>query len=181
MSIESIKIRPADPYADAEMLARLARETFYDAFHAHPKNAPEDLAVYMSEAFSFERISAELIDEKSLFLIAESDGQAVGYARMIFESREREVSAEKPVELNRLYAKTEFIGRGVGRKLMDECFKIALERGCDAMWLGVWEFNPRARRFYEKLGFREIGSHVFQLGSDAQTDLLMQKNLSPGV
>ena len=60
---------------------------------------------------------------------------------------------------------------------MDECFKIAQENKCDVMWLGVWEYNPRAIRFYEKHGFVEVGSHVFQLGKDPQIDLLMQKKL----
>jgi ribosomal protein S18 acetylase RimI-like enzyme len=60
---------------------------------------------------------------------------------------------------------------------MEECFEIAKEKGCDVMWLGVWEFNPRAQRFYEKHGFRVVGSHVFQLGADPQTDLLMQRKI----
>ena len=91
---------------------------------------------------------------------------------------EEPVTAERPVELCRLYSTTEFIGKGVGQALMDECLKLARERNCDVMWLGVWEFNPRAQRFYEKQGFRIVGEHVFQLGSDPQTDHLMQIELA---
>ncbi|MGI8542688.1 MAG: GNAT family N-acetyltransferase [Aridibacter sp.] len=162
---------------DADMLTELAYTTFYDAFQDYPQNAPEDMAAYMEEAFSLETISAELNEQDSIFLIAEIEGEAVGYAKVMFGSVEEEINAEKPVELNRLYAKQEFLGKGIGQKLMDECFEIAAENNCDVMWLGVWEYNLRAKRFYEKLGFYEVGSHVFLLGSDPQIDLLMQKEI----
>lgn len=162
---------------DSEMLTDLAYKTFWDAFHAHPKNAPEDLADYMRKAFNLETIRGELAEENSIFLIAEIENEPVGYAKIMLGSREPEITGENPVELNRLYSKQEFLGKGIGARLMDECFRIAGEFNCDVMWLGVWEFNPRAQAFYRKYGFREVGKHIFQLGSDAQTDLLMQKEI----
>ena len=162
---------------NAEMLADLSRQTFYDAFYAHPKNAPEDLASYMKEAFSLEQTRRELSENDSVFLFAEIENEVAGYAKIIFGSREGGISAIKPIELNRLYSHQKFLGKGVGQALMDECFTIARENNCDAMWLGVWEFNPRAQAFYHKYGFREVGRHVFQLGSDPQIDLLMQREI----
>lgn len=173
--MEEVKIRRAD-LEDAEMLAELSRKTFWDAFHENPKNAPEDMADYMNSAFNVGQIRKELADEKAIFLIAEIENEAVGYAKLSLGSREPEITAEKPIELVRLYSKQEFLGKGIGAKLMDECFEFAGKNGCDAMWLGVWEFNPRAQAFYRKYGFYEVGKHIFQLGSDAQTDILMQKN-----
>jgi ribosomal protein S18 acetylase RimI-like enzyme len=41
-------------------------------------------------------------------------------------------------------------------------------------WLGVWEDNHRAIRFYEKNGFEKFDSHPFILGESKQTDLLMK-------
>lgn len=161
--------------ADAEMLTDLAFTTFYDAFAEHPKNAPHDLADYMAKAFSLEQITAELADPNSIFLIAEVHGETAGYAKLILQSTEPDIVGEEPVELSRLYSHQKFLGQGVGQALMDACFERALEEGCDSMWLGVWEHNPRAKRFYEKNGFTEVGSHTFLLGSDPQTDLLMQK------
>lgn len=174
--MSEIKIRQA-AIQDAGMLARLAYKTFWDAFREHPKNAPEDLADYMRKAFNLEQIRRELSDRNSIFLIAEIAGETVGYAKIKIGSVEPGISATKPVELCRLYSKQEFLGKGVGARLMEECFDAAKNLNCDAMWLGVWEYNPRARRFYEKYGFREVGKHVFQLGSDAQTDLLMQREI----
>jgi len=172
----SIKIRQA-VLEDAELLTDLAYTTFWDAFHEHPKNAPHDLEAYMQTAFSVEQIASELADEKALFLVADYGGELAGYAKLIFESTEPDIIAEWPVELSRLYSHQKFLGKGVGQTLMDACFDRAIEAGRDVIWLGVWEYNPRAQRFYEKNGFRVVGSHVFLLGKDAQTDILMQREL----
>lgn len=174
--MNTITIRDAEQ-SDAEPLTDLAYITFWDAFHEHPKNAPDDLEAYMAEAFSRKTIEAELKTPNNIFRIAEIDGEAAGYAKLTVGAIEEGITAERPIELNRLYSHQRFLGKGVGQALMDECFAAARELGCDVMWLGVWEFNPRAQRFYEKNGFRVVGSHVFLLGSDPQTDLLMQREL----
>jgi GNAT superfamily N-acetyltransferase len=174
--MQEIEIRKAT-IEDAEMLTDLAYKTFWDAFHDHPKNAPDDLADYMTNAFSLEQVKRELDDKNSIFLIAEIAGDPVGYAKLVVDYIEPGITATKPIELNRLYSAQEFLGKGVGAALMEECFTVAKDLGSDAMWLGVWEYNPRAQRFYEKYGFREVGKHTFLLGSDAQTDLLMQKEI----
>ncbi len=162
---------------DAELLTELSYATFWDAFAEHPKNAPDDLAHYMREAFNVEQIAAELAEPNSLFLIAEIASSPAGYAKLNFATTEDGITATCPIELARLYAHQEYIGKGVGQNLMDACFELARDRGHDVMWLGVWEYNPRAQRFYEKNGFRQVGKHIFQLGSDPQTDLLMQRDV----
>jgi ribosomal protein S18 acetylase RimI-like enzyme len=162
---------------DAKLLTDLAYTTFWDAFAHHPKNAPDDLNHYMRQAFNHEQIASELTDAKNIFLIAEIDGEAAGYSKIVIDYIEPGITAERPVELSRLYSHQRHLGQGVGQSLMDACFERARAEGRDVMWLGVWEFNPRAQRFYEKNGFRIVGSHVFQLGEDPQTDLLMQKEL----
>ena len=174
--MSSIEIRQATA-ADAKVLTDLAYTTFWDAFAHHPKNAPDDLNHYMRQAFNHDQIAAELEDERCIFLIAEIEGEPAGYAKLINDLIEPGITAERPVELNRLYSHQQFLGKGIGQALMDACLERARAEGRDVMWLGVWEFNPRAQRFYEKNGFRMVGSHVFQLGEDAQTDLLMQREL----
>ena len=162
---------------DAKSLTDLSYTTFWDAFAHHPKNAPDDLAYYMRQAFNLEQITQELSDPKAIFLIAEIDGEPAGYAKLILDNTEHGISAEKPIELNRLYSQQKFLGQGVGQTLMDSCFELAQKEGFDTIWLGVWEFNPRAQRFYEKNGFSFVGKHTFVLGTDPQTDLLMQKEI----
>lgn len=173
---DQIHIRQATP-EDAKPLTDLAYTTFWDAFAHHPKNAPEDLNHYMRQAFNLEQIAAELTDERSIFLIAEIEDKPAGYAKLIVESTEEGITAMRPIELSRLYSHQEYLGKGVGQNLMDACFGYARTNGHDVMWLGVWEYNPRAQAFYTKNGFREVGRHTFQLGSDPQTDLLMQREL----
>lgn len=162
---------------DAKTLTDLAYTTFWDAFAAHPKNAPDDLNHYMRQAFNIEQITAELADEKSIFLLAEIEGELAGYSKLILDTIEPGITATLPIELSRLYSQQKFLGKGVGQTLMDACFERAKADGRDVIWLGVWEYNPRAQRFYEKNGFRVVGSHTFQLGNDPQTDLLMQREI----
>lgn len=171
-----ILIRQAN-FDDAKLLTDLSYTTFWDAFAHHPKNAPDDLAHYMRQAFNEEQIAAELQDPKSIFLLAEIDGKPAGYAKLVVDYVEPGVTATRPIELNRLYSHQEYLGKGVGQNLMDACFERAKNDGHDVMWLGVWEYNPRAQRFYEKNGFRIVGKHTFRLGADPQTDLLMQKEI----
>lgn len=171
-----ISIRQATA-EDAKLLTDLAYTTFWDAFAHHPKNAPDDLDHYMRQAFNLDQITLELADARNIFLIAEIENKPAGYAKIIIDNIEPGIMATRPVELNRLYSHQEYIGKGVGQNLMDACFERAVEDGRDVMWLGVWEYNPRAQRFYEKNGFTVVGKHTFQLGTDQQTDLLMQKTL----
>ncbi|MEO8041355.1 MAG: GNAT family N-acetyltransferase, partial [Acidobacteriota bacterium] len=171
--MNSLTIRQAT-VEDAKVLTDLAYTTFWDAFAHHPKNAPDDLNHYMRQAFNQEQIAIELADDKNIFLIAELDGEAAGYSKIIIDNLEPGIAAERPVELARLYSHQKHLGQGIGQSLMDACFERARAEGRDVMWLGVWEYNPRAQRFYEKNGFGVVGSHVFLLGEDPQTDLLMQ-------
>jgi ribosomal protein S18 acetylase RimI-like enzyme len=69
----------------------------------------------------------------------------------------------------------------VGEKLMRELLEEARRSGCQTMWLGVWEHNRRALAFYRKWGFKVVGAHIFQVGDDAQNDLLMARKLSEQV
>jgi GNAT superfamily N-acetyltransferase len=171
-----INIRDAT-IADAGPLAELSFTTFWDAFAGHPKNAPHDLDAYMRQAFNVEQISTELDDPKSIFLLAEIERDMAGYAKLVLDYIEPGVTAKRPIELNRLYSHQKYLGKGVGQTLMDVCLDRGRKENCDVMWLGVWEYNPRAQRFYEKNGFRVVGKHTFQLGSDPQTDLLMQRSI----
>jgi ribosomal protein S18 acetylase RimI-like enzyme len=171
-----ISIRPG-MIEDTQPLTDLSYTTFWDAFAHHPKNAPDDLAHYMRQAFNVEQIAKELADPQAIFLIAEIEGELAGYAKLIRENIEPGIKAERPIELNRLYSQQKFLGQGVGQALMDACFERAKQGNHDVIWLGVWEYNSRAQRFYEKNGFRLVGKHTFVLGSDPQTDLLMVKAL----
>jgi ribosomal protein S18 acetylase RimI-like enzyme len=162
---------------DAETLARIGRTSFYDAFAAHPANHPDDMKAYMNEAFSVQTIENDFRQPDTIYLIAEIENKAVGYAKLKANSREDCVSGDNPIELCRLYSLNEYIGKGIGKALMEKCLEFAGENKNDVFWLGVWEYNFRAQKFYEKFGFEKCGEHVFQLGSDPQTDWILHKRI----
>jgi GNAT superfamily N-acetyltransferase len=160
---------------DNMLLAEIGAQTFYDSFAA--QNTPENMAAYLAGSFSPGIQEQELADPASRFLIAEMDGITVGYARLKTGEAPAVVPGQKPIEIVRFYARKPWIGRGVGAALMQACLYEAKTAGCDVIWLGVWEENPRAVAFYQKWGFNEVGKAVFQLGDDPQRDLLMARRI----
>jgi ribosomal protein S18 acetylase RimI-like enzyme len=165
--------------ADAELLAELGARTFSETFAAD--NTPEDLAAYLATAFSPSQQTAELADSRAMFLIAETgeiDKVAVGYAMVRSGDVPREVTGDGPIELVRLYVSRESLGSGAGAALMQACIDGARQQGYETLWLGVWENNFRAQAFYRKWNFHAVGTHVFKLGDDPQTDILMQRSIS---
>lgn len=160
---------------DAELLAELGARTFAETFAAD--NTVENMTDYLASAFTPTKQAAELADRNCLFLIAESDRVAVGYALLRSERVPDSVSSARPIELVRLYVARENIGSGVGAALMQACIREARKLGYQTLWLGVWENNLSAQKFYRKWNFHEVGKHVFQLGDDPQTDLVLQRSL----
>jgi len=157
--------------SDASLLAELGARTFSETFARD--NTPEDMAAYLAASFSTEQQAAELSDPRSTFLIAETDRRVAGYAMLLPGETPDQVSGEKPIELVRLYLAREWQGRGVGAALMQACLDEARRQDHRTLWLGVWEQNHRARAFYRKWNFTEVGEHTFQLGGDPQNDILM--------
>ncbi len=163
--------------ADAGLLSELGARTFSETFAVD--NTPEDLAAYIATSFNEPRQTAELDDPASTFLIAEVDGQAAGYAHLHCCEPPKAVEGVNPIELVRLYVSRDWLGRGVGEQLMRACVNEARQAGHGTIWLGVWERNARAQAFYRKWNFRTVGEHIFQLGSDSQRDLVMERTLDP--
>ena len=171
----TVLVRPAS-IADAEILAALGARTFAETFAED--NSAEDMDAYLKSAFSPARTAEELSDKASVFLIAEVEGEAAGYAKLHMGEPPSCVEGESAIELARLYVGQQWLGRGVGQALMQRCVDEARRAGAQVMWLGVWERNSRAQAFYLRWGFRRVGEQTFMLGSDAQTDWVMQCELS---
>ena len=162
---------------DSSLLAELGRKTFYDTFIEF--NTKEDMAKYLSEHYSAEIQISEIQDPNTVFLIAEQDGMPVGYVKLKGSCKGDGVVGTNPMELQRIYTIREYIGKGVGAKLMKEVIREAKERGFNCLWLGVWEKNERAIKFHEKWGFKKVGNYIFTLGEDIQKDFTMELSLAP--
>ena len=162
--------------SDASALADFGRRAFDETFG--PYNTPADMEAFLSKTFGIDQQTAEVGNREQAMIVARADDGAIaGYALLKRTSIEASVSAERPAEVQRIYVDSSLHGHNVGARLMSACVEQARAWGCDAVWLGVWERNPRAIAFYEKCGFRDAGSHAFWVGSDRQTDRVMVMEL----
>jgi ribosomal protein S18 acetylase RimI-like enzyme len=170
--MKNLQIRLAK-LEDLAALQMIGRKTFVETFAA--SNSEENLARYLAEGFSNEKLSAELENKNSQFYFAETEGRVLGYLKVNTGKAQSEQQNPDALEIERIYVLQEFHGKEVGQILYKKALSIAHDLNSPYIWLGVWEKNPRAIRFYEKQGFVEFDQHIFQLGEDAQTDILMKK------
>jgi len=167
--------RPARP-EDAALLAELGASTFAETFER--ANTPENFAAYMAAAFGEAIQREELADPDTTVFFAERDADVVGYVMLRERTPPASLGLEDALEIARLYARKRALGSGVGAALMQRAIAEAAGRGKDALWLGVWDRNERALRFYESWGFHRSGTQPFLLGTDLQTDLVMVRRLA---
>ncbi|MBF8455640.1 GNAT family N-acetyltransferase [Kaistella sp. G5-32] len=161
---------------DLEQLRKISRKTFYETFSSG--NTEENMKIFLDEAFSQEKLTSELHDTNSEFYFATIDQMVIGYLKLNFGSSQTELQDDKAIEIERIYVIQEFLGKKVGQLLYNKAIEIAKDKKADYIWLGVWEENPRAIRFYTKNGFVEFDQHIFKVGDDEQTDIMMKLNLN---
>jgi len=158
---------------DAELIAELSRKTFYDSFAAY--NTKEDMDMFMNEQFTKAALVQEVSAENNIFLLAYNGDVPVGYVRLRENNIPPTLGTNRAIEIARIYAVQNSIGKGVGTAMMRKCVDIALEKDYHTIWLGVWEHNQRAIDFYIRWGFEKFAEHDFILGNDVQKDWLMKK------
>lgn len=170
----NLSIRKAE-ISDLKIICALGITTFYEAYFE--QDDPRDLANYVLESFSLEQIEKELRDENSTFFIAEANGRVVGYAKLRENSEVDCLKTGEAIELQRIYILERARGKGIGDALMKRCFDGARAKGYKAIWLGVWERNLAAQRFYEKLGFVKAGELRFLYGEKMETNFVLKLDL----
>ena len=172
--MNTIEIRKAT-VADLETIQDISIQTFKETFAA--VNTPENIANYVKESFNSEQLKMELNNFNSQFYVAYLNTKVVGYLKINVGDAQTETISKNALEVHRIYVLQKYHGKNIGQLLIDEVKKIAQHSSVDCIWLGVWEENHRALRFYTKNGFIVFDKHVFTLGNDDQTDLLMQLSL----
>ncbi|WP_299820123.1 GNAT family N-acetyltransferase [uncultured Pontibacter sp.] len=160
---------------DINQLQKIGRQTFSETFSA--SNSEENMAKYLEDGFSLEKLTTELNDPGSEFYFALLNKDVIGYLKLNFGQSQTELKENKALEIERIYVLKEFHGKKVGQLLYEKALEIAKQKNVDFVWLGVWEENPRAINFYKKNGFVEFDKHIFKLGDDEQTDIMMKLNL----
>lgn len=169
--MDSISLREVN-LNDIAQLQGISIQTFSETFAA--SNTEEDMANYLKESLSIEKLSEELNNPNAQFFFAVSDDQVIGYLKLNYGESQTELKDNKGMEIERIYVLQAFLGKNVGQMLYDKAIQIAGQKQLDYVWLGVWEENHRAIKFYKKNGFVEFDKHIFMLGNDVQTDIMMK-------
>ena len=169
-----LEIRRAFP-ADAQALSAISEQTFRDTYAVF--NTPENMDQYVCDNFHPERLSREIAAPENTFLLAVENAKIIGFAKLSTHKIPEALTGKRAIEIEKIYVDRDFHGKQVGPLLMQYIVDLAQKERFEVLWLGVWENNPRAFRFYEKWGFVRFGEQIFQLGDDAQTDWLLSRKL----
>ena len=162
--------------ADIDSLQVIGRQTFFETFADH--NTADDMQKYLDNNLSIDKLKNELADKNSEFYFATLNNKVIGYLKINFGQAQTELKDKSSLEIERIYVLKDFHGKKVGQVLYDKAIDIAKQTKSDYIWLGVWEKNPRAINFYKKNGFVEFDKHIFKLGDDEQTDIMMRLKIS---
>ena len=160
---------------DAELIADISRQTFYETFAAD--NTKEDMDKFLREQFTRGKLMLEVGNPENIFLLVYNDDEVAGYVKLRESKAPASLGNNNAMEIARIYSMRNMIGKGVGKILMQACIDIAIEKRKETLWLGVWEKNQRAIDFYGKWGFEKFDETHFLLGNDVQRDWLMRKYL----
>jgi ribosomal protein S18 acetylase RimI-like enzyme len=161
--------------SDLHLLQDISRRTFHDSFAA--LNTAENMKLHLDNHFTKEKLAAEILNRDSKFFFAIHQGTPVGYIKINQADAQTVLPNDQAVEIERIYVDQLFKGTGIGKIFISKAVTLANASGSKYLWLGVWEHNEPAIRFYEKNGFEKFSKHIFKLGDDEQTDLLMKKTL----
>ena len=173
--MDNIKIIKATQ-KDTELLLNIGRQTFFEKFTEN--NSKENMLQYAAEAYTFEKILSEVNNPNSQFYLATINDQTVGYLKINFGEAQTELQDPQALELERIYVLKEFQGKKIGQMLFEKTLELAKKAAINYVWLGVWEENKSAIKFYEKNGLKAFSKHIFMLGDDPQTDIMMKIELN---
>lgn len=157
---------------DSETLLSFAKASFINTY-AH-LNTPENMAIYLENNFTIEKIKTELADTKNIFTGIFLNDTLVGYTKLRSNNYDNIEQNKSALELERIYVAKNLQGLKIGQKLIEQCLAYSQKNNYSELWLGVWEHNEKAIAFYKKMGFEIFSSHIFLLGTDEQNDLLMR-------
>ncbi|WP_298301203.1 GNAT family N-acetyltransferase [Hydrotalea sp.] len=161
---------------DVLQLQKIGRQTFSETFSAG--NTEENLTKYLEAGFSIEKLTSELNHSNSEFYFAFNNNHVIGYVKLNFGEAQTEIKDKFALEIERIYVLKEFQGKNIGQILFEKAKQVASQKKAKYIWLGVWEQNQKAIHFYKKNGFIEFDKHLFKLGNDEQTDIMMKLHLA---
>jgi ribosomal protein S18 acetylase RimI-like enzyme len=159
-----------------EILQNISIETYHDTFRTFTDE--ETMEKYLDEAYNITKLSKELETEGSFFYFLYKGNEIIGYMKLNKRPFQSDINDEKSLEIERIYIRKEHQGKGYGKNLINFSVRMAAKLKKKYIWLGVWERNNEAQKFYRKMEFKEFGKHPFRMGDEIQTDLLMKKGIN---
>lgn len=160
---------------DIEQIKQISEETFFETFAN--ENTEEDMKKYLKENFSYEQIEKEIKKDGAIFYMVKDEYKVVAYMKVNFVEAQTEKGYDNSLEVQRIYVLEKYKNKKIGKTLIEKAKQIAKENNLEYIWLGVWENNFAAIKFYEKQGFVKFDTHIFVLGDDEQVDNLMKYRL----
>jgi ribosomal protein S18 acetylase RimI-like enzyme len=156
---------------DIKEIKELGEKTFCETYD---ENSKEDMEIYIKKSFSYDQLEKELNNNNSRFYIAKNNKKSVAYMKINFIKKHTNKNLKESLEMQRIYVLQKYKNKHIGKMLIEKAIEIAKENNQSYIWLGVWEKNINAIKFYEKQGLKKYSSHIFQLGQDEQVDNLMK-------
>lgn len=157
---------------DLQALQAISKQTFTETFAS--SNSKENMDKYLNESLSLEKLTEELNNPNSLFYFIEDNHTPIGYLKLNMGASQTELNDNTALEIERIYVTQAYQGKKVGQQLYEKAIQVAKDKGVEYIWLGVWEENHKAIQFYTKNGFTAFDKHIFTLGDEAQTDIMMK-------
>jgi ribosomal protein S18 acetylase RimI-like enzyme len=157
---------------DIKKIKYISEKTFYETFSN--ENTDEDMQKYLKENFSDKQMESEIKNNASRFYIVENNEKALAYMKLNFDKAQTETGHDNTLEIQRIYVLQEYKSKHIGKTLLQKAIELGKSNNLDYIWLGVWEHNMNAIKFYEKQGFEKFDTHIFKMGEDEQTDNLMK-------
>lgn len=158
-----IKIIQAN-VSHAHSIAAVGRISFFNAF-SQEFRIIGDLDHYLDFTYSLEKIAKSLRKSNNVYLLALVRGEVIGFLKLKRYSLHQQISSVWQAELQKIYVLPDWQGCGAGKALMNAALELVNEIQPEYLWLDVLVSNVKARKFYEKIGFRRHGFHSFIIGS----------------
>ncbi|MFX3640053.1 MAG: GNAT family N-acetyltransferase [Candidatus Pristimantibacillus sp.] len=162
-------------FEELQILQEISIETFNDTFNDN--NKPESMKAYLDKAFNSNQLKKELSNVSSEFYFVYLNEELAGYLKVNFNDAQSEKMGDESLEIERIYIRSKFQGKGLGKYLLDKSVEIAIRQNKKMVWLGVLEKNENATAFYKKMGFVQTGTHSFYMGDEEQIDFIMIKTI----
>lgn len=160
---------------DIPAMRTVAISSYSDTFSA--SNTPENMEAFFNSSYSLAALEKEFHEPNSCIYLAWAADQLVGFVRVRECDEVKGLLGDNTLEIQRLYVLTSAQGKSVGRLLMEAALAHASQKKYEWIWLGVWEQNVKAQRFYEAWGFEKFSEHTFWMGDDPQVDWLLRRKL----